>query len=67
MAPVDASCGELRIAGGEERSETLVGQGCDDVFGSGPHDIEWAFEADALYLLQRRPVTGSTAAVVASE
>jgi pyruvate, water dikinase len=33
---------------------------CDRVFGPGPHDIEWAFEAGALYLLQRRPVTGST-------
>jgi pyruvate,water dikinase len=35
---------------------------CDDVFGSGPHDIEWAFEAGALYLLQRRPVTASPGA-----
>jgi pyruvate,water dikinase len=35
---------------------------CDDVFDSGPHDIEWAFEAGALYLLQRRPVTTSPAA-----
>lgn len=40
---------------------------CDDVFGSGPHDIEWAFEAGALYLLQRRPVTGFGAAVVTRE
>jgi pyruvate,water dikinase len=30
---------------------------CDDVFGAGPHDIEWAFEAQMLYLLQLRPVT----------
>lgn len=30
---------------------------CDDVFGSEPHDIEWAFEAGALHLLQRRPIT----------
>ena len=29
---------------------------CGDVFGPGPHDIEWAFEADAPYLLQRRPI-----------
>ena len=34
----------------------LVAQ-CHAVFGPGPHDIEWAFEAEALYLLQRRPVT----------
>lgn len=30
---------------------------CDSVFGSGPHDIEWAFEGETLYLLQLRPVT----------
>ncbi|MDU8913820.1 PEP/pyruvate-binding domain-containing protein [Aestuariicoccus sp. MJ-SS9] len=30
---------------------------CHAAFGTGPHDIEWAFEADRLYLLQRRPVT----------
>ena len=23
----------------------------------GPHDIEWAFEGERLYLLQRRPIT----------
>ena len=30
---------------------------CQAVFGAGPHDIEWAFEQDTLFLLQRRPVT----------
>lgn len=30
---------------------------CDEVFGPGPHDVEWAFESGAPYLLQRRPVT----------
>jgi pyruvate,water dikinase len=31
---------------------------CDRVFGGdGGHDIEWAFERSALYLLQRRPIT----------
>jgi pyruvate,water dikinase len=30
---------------------------CLAVFGAGPHDIEWAFEQDSLFLLQRRPVT----------
>lgn len=30
---------------------------CDAVFGEEPHDIEWAFGSDGLYLLQRRPVT----------
>ena len=32
---------------------------CDDVYGAGPHDIEWAFQAHTLYLLQRRPITTS--------
>jgi pyruvate, water dikinase len=40
---------------------------CEDVFGPGPHDVEWAIEGEVLHLLQRRPVTGSTAAVVPSE
>lgn len=30
---------------------------CDAVFGAAPHDIEWAFAQDELYLVQRRPVT----------
>ena len=30
---------------------------CDAVFGAAPHDIEFAWQADRLYLLQRRPVT----------
>lgn len=30
---------------------------CDAAFGPVPHDIEWAVEGLALYLLQRRPVT----------
>jgi len=34
---------------------------CEEIFGPGPHDIEWAFEGAALYLLQRRPVTSSVA------
>lgn len=32
---------------------------CDDVYDAGPHDIEWAFQAHTLYLLQRRPITTS--------
>lgn len=35
-----------------------LARACDAAFGAVPHDIEWAFEGDALYLLQRRPVTG---------
>jgi pyruvate,water dikinase len=30
---------------------------CENVFGAGPHDIEWALERETLYLLQLRPVT----------
>lgn len=30
---------------------------CDRVYGDSRHDIEWAFAGDALYLLQRRPIT----------
>ncbi len=35
---------------------------CEGVFGAGPHDIEWAFEGETLYLLQLRPVTKSAVA-----
>jgi pyruvate,water dikinase len=58
---------KLCLADAELRALFELAARCDDVFGSGPHDIEWAFEAGALYLLQRRPVTGSPAAVVARE
>lgn len=34
----------------------LAGE-CDRVFGGTDHDIEFAFTGDALYLLQRRPIT----------
>ena len=30
---------------------------CTKVFGAGPHDIEWAFAGEELYLLQRRAIT----------
>lgn len=32
---------------------------CTDVFGPGPHDMEWAFTAGAPYLLQRRPIAAT--------
>jgi pyruvate,water dikinase len=61
--PVDPDFVEkLCLADPELRALFELASRCEDVFGSGPHDIEWAFEAGALYLLQRRPVTGSTAA-----
>lgn len=32
---------------------------CDAAFGDPHHDVEWAFAGDRLYLLQRRPITGT--------
>jgi pyruvate,water dikinase len=52
------------VAAAELRALNELAVLCDDVFGSGPHDIEWAFEAGALYLLQRRPITTKPAAAV---
>ena len=34
---------------------------CEEAFGAGPHDIEWAFESGELFLLQRRAITAMTA------
>jgi pyruvate,water dikinase len=56
---------KLCLADTELRGLFELASRCEEVFGPGPHDIEWAFEAGALYLLQRRSVTGSTAAAVA--
>jgi hypothetical protein len=33
---------------------------CDDTFGAEPHDLEWAFQASQLFLLQRRPIARQT-------
>lgn len=30
---------------------------CDETFGAEPHDLEWAFQSNQIYLLQRRPIT----------
>lgn len=57
----------LCLADTELRALFELASRCKDVFGPGPHDIEWAFESGALYLLQRRPVTASTMATVARE
>jgi pyruvate,water dikinase len=35
-----------------------LAEACDTVFGSPDHDIEFAFHAGSLFLLQRRPITG---------
>jgi hypothetical protein len=39
-----------------ERTNTRLADACDRTW-PGPHDIEWAVAADALFLLQRRPIT----------
>jgi pyruvate, water dikinase len=36
----------------------VLAQACDDVYGTPDHDIEFAFHAGAVFLLQRRPITG---------
>ena len=53
---------ELCLAAAELRALGELAALCDEAFGPGPHDIEWAFEVGILYLLQRRPVTVSHAA-----
>src|SRR3954467_8234939 len=35
-----------------------LAEACDAVYGTGDHDIEFAFYAGAVFLLQRRPITG---------
>jgi pyruvate,water dikinase len=35
-----------------------LAEACDTVYGSGDHDIEFAFHEGAVFLLQRRPITG---------
>ena len=49
----------LCLADAHLRALSQVVLRCADVFGRGPHDIEWAFDAGAPYLLQRRPVAGT--------
>jgi pyruvate, water dikinase len=36
-----------------------LAEACDAVYGTGDHDIEFAFHAGAVFLLQRRPITGA--------
>jgi pyruvate,water dikinase len=35
-----------------------LAEACDAVYGTPDHDIEFAFHAGAVFLLQRRPITG---------
>ena len=48
----------LCLGDGQLSALADLARACDAAFGAVPHDIEWAFEGDTLYLLQRRPVTG---------
>jgi pyruvate,water dikinase len=49
----------LCLADSHLRALSQVALRCADVFGQGPHDIEWAFDAGAPYLLQRRPIAAT--------
>jgi pyruvate,water dikinase len=52
LALVDRLC----LSDSDLQALSRMAQRCAEVFGHGPHDIEWAFAAGAPYLLQRRPV-----------
>lgn len=52
-ARVEAPC----LSGDQLAALAGLAARCDQAFGAVPHDIEWAVEGAALYLLQRRPVT----------
>lgn len=55
--PVDPELvGRLCLTDTHLQALSEVALCCDEVFGPGPHDIEWAFDAGAPYLLQRRPI-----------
>ena len=57
--PVDPQLVEALCLSDANLAElAALARACDAPFGAVPHDIEWAFEGDTLYLLQRRPVTG---------
>lgn len=49
----------LCLADSHLRALSQIALGCAEVFGRGPHDIEWAFDAGAPYLLQRRPIAAT--------
>ena len=49
----------LCLADSHLRALSHMALRCADVFGRGPHDIEWALDAGTPYLLQRRPITAT--------
>ena len=50
----------LCLADSHLRALSGIALRCDDAFDREPHDIEWAFDADTPYLLQRRPIAATT-------
>jgi len=48
---------QLCLSDAKLRSLDELATRCDEVYGQGPHDIEWAIEGEDLFLLQRRPIT----------
>jgi pyruvate,water dikinase len=53
-AEVHASClNDVQLA-----ELHALAEACDAVYGTSDHDIEFAFHAGAVFLLQRRPITG---------
>jgi pyruvate, water dikinase len=56
---VEALAGAARcLDDGQLAALDALADECDRVFGDGEgHDIEWAFDRDALYLVQRRAIT----------
>jgi pyruvate, water dikinase len=58
--PVDSGLvARLCLADSHLRALSRLALRCADVFGRGPHDIEWAFDAETPYLLQRRPIAAT--------
>jgi pyruvate,water dikinase len=59
---------EVAVAGADVRAPCLddaqlaalhaLAEACDAVYGTPEHDIEFAFAHGAVFLLQRRPITG---------
>jgi pyruvate,water dikinase len=53
-ADVHAPC----LDDGQLAALHALAEACDAVYGTTDHDIEFAFHAGAVFLLQRRPITG---------
>ena len=49
---------DLCLDDGQLAALHALAQACDAVYGTRDHDIEFAFHAGSVFLLQRRPITG---------